>query len=647
MKKKKNFFPTITAKIFLGLLIISSCGINSNKLMIFDENNNEIMIYPDEYYLERFEKLLDLPLSSANVGMLEYSTFLGGSEDDYGIAIVVDDYGCAYITGSTNSTNFPTTSNALNTTHNGQDDLFICKISADGSTLEYSTLLGGTGNDTGVGIVVDGNGYVYITGYTDSVDFPTTLNAINETLIGRKDVFICKINPEGSVLEYSTLIGSTSSDFASDIVVDNFGYVYITGMTLDTDFPTTSGAFSNIFSGGAKIFISKINLDGTALEYSTFFGGPGLDMESSIAIDGLGCVYIVGVTSSEDDFPITTGAFDESFNGGTTDIFVSKLSADGSTLEYSTFLGSTGFDIGTAIAIDNSGCAYITGWVGDSDFPTTLNAYDETFNGEYDAFVCKINDDGTELLYSSYLGGSNSDSANSISLDNFGCVYLIGSTDSGDFPITSNAISDSYKGVNGDVFVCKINGDGSTLEYSTYVGGSNTDYGRSSAIDISGNVYITGSSNSTSDFPTTPNAINETHNGMIDLYIAKIHLISDTEPIATFLANETNIKVGDSVEFTFTGTSGNPPSEFQWNFGDSSNNVTETNPIHQFTSAGNYTVSLTLTDVDGDFDTTFIYIIVSKNGISGYPFNFIIISVVCIAGIPLYRRKFNIEITSK
>ncbi|MCK4272364.1 SBBP repeat-containing protein, partial [bacterium] len=302
--------------------------------------------------------------------------------------------------------------------NNTSTDLDICAISSAGEAmtcylfvepvgdLEWSTFLGGSAHDRAMDIAVDDSGYVYVTGYTYSEDFPTTSGAYQTyNPPPYPSVFVTKFNLAGSGLVYSTFLNSGGADKGYSIAVDDAGYAYVTGYTGSSFFPTTVGAYDVSYNGGTSdIFVTKLNQTGSDLEYSTFLGGgvTGPDQGYAIAIDGSGNAYVTGYTYNS-DFPTTTGAFDRTYNGD-WDAFCTKLNATGSALSYSTFLGGTSLEVGRAIAVDGSGYAYVGGWTQSSGYPTTAGAYDLVFTGVEDAFVTKVGGTGTSLSYSTFLG---------------------------------------------------------------------------------------------------------------------------------------------------------------------------------------------------------------------------------------------------
>ncbi len=390
---------------------------------------------------------------NADGSALVYSTFLGGTYTDAGYAIAVDYFGNAYVTGRTESADFPITPKAFQTSRNGVQDAFVSKLSPDGSSLVYSTFLGGSYNDYGYGIAVDCSGNTYITGSTDSGDFPTTPGAFQTSLKGETDAFVSKLSPDGRALVYSTFLGGSREDKGYGIAVDSTGKAYVTGQTYSTDFPTTSGAFQTSLKGFQDAFVSKLSPDGRALVYSTFLGGSSYAEGFGIAVDRAGNAYITGNTQSA-DFPTTPGVFQSSLKGA-YDAFVSKICPDGRALAYSTFLGGSQKDKGYGIAIDSTGKAYVTGYTNSGDFPTTPGAFQTSLNGVEDAFVSKLSPDGRALVYSTFLGGSSYAEGFGIAVNSTGIACVTGWTDSSDFPATPGAFQTFLKG-HTDAFVSKF-----------------------------------------------------------------------------------------------------------------------------------------------------------------------------------------------
>lgn len=327
---------------------------------------------------------------NATGSALVYSTFLGGSGGGNGNGIKVNSTGNAYVVGTTDSSDFPTTLNAFQTTSGGLRDVTITKLSADGAALVYSTYLGGSEPDIGFDVELDGTGNAYVVGSADSTDFPTTPGAFQTTSSDQGNAFVTKLSTDGTALVYSTYLSGSGGGSGLGVVVDKEGNAYVAGTTISSDFPTTPGAFQTTYGGGAgDAFVTKLNTTGTALIYSTYLGGSIFDSGNAIAVDGAGNAYITGSTNSP-DFPITAGAVQRFYGGGTDDVYVARLDTTGTALSYSTYLGGGNTDVAVGIALDGLSNAYVTGVTSSEDFPTTQRAFQATANGGSDVFVTKL-----------------------------------------------------------------------------------------------------------------------------------------------------------------------------------------------------------------------------------------------------------------
>jgi len=322
---------------------------------------------------------------SADGATLVYASYLGGGNFDYGYGIAVDGAGNAYVTGVTSSNDFPIR-HALQPDSGGVSDAFVVKLSTDGETLVYATYLGGSSTDFGRRIAVDGAGNAYLTGYTESTDFPTR-HALQPDSGGDRDAFVAKLSADGATLVYASYLGGGNYDAGSGIAVDGAGNAYLTGTTASADFPTCQ-ALQPDSGGYADAFVAKLSADGATLVYASYLGGSGGDEGSGIAVDGAGGAHLIGQTGSP-DFP-TRDAIQPA-NGGGNDAFVAKLSADGATLVYSTYLGGSDQEQGAGITVDGAGTAYLTGFTASANFPTREALQpDVGGGGNGDAFIAKI-----------------------------------------------------------------------------------------------------------------------------------------------------------------------------------------------------------------------------------------------------------------
>jgi Beta-propeller repeat len=481
---------------------------------------------------------LVLPVAVSAAAETWYVSYLGGTTYDYGKGIAVDSTGNIYITGYTDSANFPTTLGAYQTTKAGGADAFVAKFSSSGS-LVYSTYLGGSGDkDYGNGIVVDSTGNIYITGYTNSANFPITLGAYQTTKAGSAgtiNAFVAKFSSGGNLVYSTYLGGSGGVDYGNAIAVSDTGNIYITGRTNSADFPTTPSAYQTTYASGNDAYLAEFNSTGN-LVYSTYLGGSGSnDYGNAIAVDGTGNIYITGTTNSA-NFPTTPGVYQTTISG-TGDAFVSKFSSSGS-LVYSTYLGGSGADPGYGIAVDSTGNIYVTGMTSSTNYPGTAGGYQPTHaGGTYDVFVAKFNS-GWNLVYSTYLGGTGNDFGYGIAVDSTGNIYITGYTASTNFPTTPGAYQTANAGGAADGSVTKFDSSGN-LAYSTYLGGSNTDQGNGIAVDNTGNIYIVGQTPST-NFPTTPGAYQTTYGGggtsQMDAFFASM-TIAATPPTYAITAS--------------------------------------------------------------------------------------------------------------
>jgi hypothetical protein len=454
---------------------------------------------------------------------IDFSTFVGGASSDSGRGIDVDAAGNIYVTGQTASADYPTTPGVFDRGYNNNTDVFVTKLDSSGSTIAYSTFIGGSAFDSGNGVAVDESGAAYVAGFSGSLNYPTTPGSFDPTQNGGSDAFVTKLDPTGSTLEYSTYLGGAGFSFegANGIAVDHEGSAYVTGFTGSAAFPTTPGAYDTTKNGtGNDVYVTKLDPAGAALAYSTFLGGTTSDTGNGVAVDGEGRAYVTGFTASA-DFPATPNAHDSSHNGG-NDAFVAGLDRTGSGLEYSTLLGGAGADSGQGIAVAESGKAmWVTGSTASADYPTTSSAHDATYNGNGDAFVASF-DKFSTLTHSTFLGGTASDAGSGIAVDEKGkLAHVTGSTASADYPTAGVADDTSYNG-GGDAFLASLKRSNGELVHSTFLGGTGTDVGIAVAVGADRKrAYVTGSSSSP-DFPSSPGAFDRSYNGAGDVFVASV-----------------------------------------------------------------------------------------------------------------------------
>ncbi len=475
---------------------------------------------PGGYVLDA-RKLVKFQVASYNpnypliIDPLVYSTYVSGSLGEDGEGITVDSAGNAYVTGAVASGDFPTTPGAfqrvLGNAVGGTDpeeDCFVLKLNPSGTALVYSTYLGGDGNDQGNAVVVDAAGNAYIAGKSESKNFPTTPGAyqsapgLTSAGVAILNGFVAKLNPSGTALIYSTYlhkaIGSTI--YATQMIGLGVlgGNAYVAGNAEQTPGIDVSDGFA-----------AEVNATGTALIYSYTLGGSKDDEVENLFLDAGGNAYIAGETSST-DFPVTTGAYQTALGGG-MDGFITKLNPAGTAAIFSTFVGGSGDDTVEDVATDAAGSIYATGQT-TGGFPTTAGAYRTTTFGGVDIYVIKLDSAGAKVVYSTYIGGTNTDHPDALAIDSSGNVILTGDTASTDFPVTPDAFQKTFGGGatgEGDAFILKLNSTGTALMYSSYLGGSGDDYADAIALDSAGNAYITGATAS-SNFPVTAGSFHTT-----------------------------------------------------------------------------------------------------------------------------------------
>ena len=492
---------------------------------------------------------------------LTFSDFIGGSYIDRGWGVAVDPSGNVWVAGETLSPNLPTTSGAIRPKYQGGNyvfgDGFVAEFGNGTTNLKYLTYLGGSGEDAAFAIAVDTNGAAYVTGYTDSPNFPVfPTNAYQHHIQGINlnpqgvypiDAFVTKLNADGKIV-YSTYLGGMGRDVGLAIAVDNLSRAYVTGLTESSNFPTKHalrGFYRNVlvayptnvngvitygvtnylanydggvFQGFGDAFVTRINAQGTGLDYSTFLGGGNENIGQGIAVDASNCAYVVGMTTSA-SFPVTNAIAKNLHNGTNStlipDAFISKLSAEGSNLVYSTYLGAKGKDVATSVAVDSSMNAYVTGFTYSTNFPVTLTNFSQWTNPtnlNSDVFVTRFNPDGsiTNGGYSVVFGGKRNDQGLGIAVDANQFAYIVGFTAShtnfADIPTNApmpagfSATNNSLLAIaSRDVFIVQLDPQGAS-SFAAYLGGPGNDQANGIALDTTSSTnviaYIVGTTSS-------------------------------------------------------------------------------------------------------------------------------------------------------
>lgn len=510
---------------------------------------------------------------------LAFSSFLGGSAAEDENSIATDTAGNVYLAGSTTSSDLPVTAGVVQPAFGGRGsfggDAFVVKYDPRNNKILYTTYLGGTADDNGLGLAVDAAGSAYVVGQTDSKNFPLS-HPLQPSFGGLTyDAFVAKLSPSGDSLVYSSYLGGSGNEIATAVAVDTAGNAFVTGYTFSTNFPTTNG-FQTLFGGRIfDAFLTKINAAGASILYSSFLGGSSYDLATAIAIDNNGGAYITGFTFSP-NFP-TKAALQGTLASGTcggggssslcSDAFVTKfdtLSTGAASLIYSTFLGGNNNDYGNSIAVDDSGAVTLAGNTTSTNFPT-VGPLQASSAGYYDAFIAKLNSSGSALVYATYFGGSGYDEITGLRLDASGAAHIVGTTASQDLPVkaafqtthgggTSALIVKTVAAPSGgssialitlasDAFIGRMASNGSSLVHASFAGGSGDEIGYGIALSPNGSDWFSGSTDST-NFPTH-NAVQSALAGETDLFFASLSgfAISSISPTFGPTAGGTRVTV--------------------------------------------------------------------------------------------------------
>jgi hypothetical protein len=523
--------------------------------VIFQETTKGRVVIPGEY------RLLDAKTAGFAIGaydpslplvidpVISYSTYLGGSGMSAVTGVALDSGGNLYATGWTEALNFPIIG-PMQAANQGGVDAFVVKMNPAGTALVYATYIGGRGDDRGAAIAVDSSGQAHVTGSTASQNFPLA-SPVRSTLGGSKTVFVLKLNSAGNSLIYSTYLGGTAYEVGTAIALDSGGNAYVAGDTQSANFPVLNAARYTL-AGGMDAFVTKLTPAG-ALSFSTYLGGSGNEHAGAIAVDSSGRVYVAGGTSSA-NFPVVTAI--QPANGGNQDAFVTRLSATGSQIQYSTYLGGNGAGVeqANAIAVDGTGNAYAAGTTPSTNFPVTGSAFQPLYKGASDAFVVKINNTGTTLGYSTYLGGTGFDWAAGIRIDSSGNAYVAGYTSSVDFP-QSGSVQSNFGGMY-DAFVTKLNAQGNGISFSTYFGAAGSDTANALATDANGNIFLGGQTSSV-DFPLA-GPIQSSNTGGNTGWLARIGVTAPPAQMPSTVSVAPSAGSGNVAAFTaqFSDTGG-------------------------------------------------------------------------------------------
>jgi gliding motility-associated-like protein len=505
-----------------------------------------------------------------------WSTFLGGAGNYYSRALEILPSGEPIVVGYCDNTH-PITPGAFQTVYGGGTrDVFVSKLSSDGSNLIFSTFLGGNSTDFFGFMEVTPLGEIIVSGQTNSSNFPTSTGASQTTWGGLQDIFISKLNNSGTNLIFSTFLGGNNDEYLSFMEVSPLGEIIVTGSTFSSNFPTTPGAFQTTWGGGLiDVFISKLNSSGTNLVFSTFLGGNSDEVPILLELSTLGDVLVTGQTTSS-NFPTSIGASQTTW-GGQDDVFISKLSSNGSSLIFSTLLGGNDLDRPVFMEVNPLGEIIVAGYTASSNFPITPGAFQTTLGGGIqNIFISKLNNSGTNLIFSTFLGGNSDEYLSFMEVSPLGEIIVVGYTESSNFPTTPGAFQTTWGGIQ-DVFISKLSSNGTNLVFSTFFGGNDADSPVFIEVNPLGGIIVAGYTAS-SNFPTTPGAFQTTWGGgLIDVFISKLNSSGTNLIFSTFWGGNGSeylsfMEVNPLEEIMvvgYTGSSNFPttPGAFQTNWG--------------------------------------------------------------------------------
>jgi hypothetical protein len=481
---------------------------------------------------------------------LGWATYFGGTDFDASYGLKVDGIGNVYIFGETQSSASIATTGAYQTTYGGSRDAFLAKFDTTGNLL-WATYFGGSGTEQGRGLAIDDTGNIYVTGATLSSSGIATSGAHQITYGGGRDAFLVKFNSAGTLL-WGTYFGGSNYDDGSGVCVDTLGNVYVTGYTSSSAGISTSGAYQTILAGSSDAFLAKFTSNGI-IQWSTYYGGSSADNGISISCDNSGKIYLFGATNSTSGIA-TIGAHQTTAGGGGDDAFLARFDASG-VLQWATYYGGSGYDVGISVSADNSGKINICGYTGSTTGIATSGAYQTTFGGSQDAFLARFDSSGA-LQWGTYFGASAADAGGGMSDDIFGNIYLTGNTQSTFGIATPGAYQTTHGGGVGNDAYLAVFSDSGALRYSTYFGGSGDEYGYGIGIDAVGNIYLSGQTKSTSGISST-GAYQGTHGDgglYFDAFLARLNFCSIpsiASPTSSF-----SLCVGETVALIHTTVGG-------------------------------------------------------------------------------------------
>lgn len=467
---------------------------------------------------------------------LHWGTYLGGQAEQSITALEVLASGAVVVAGVTESLDYPTVPGAFQPSYSGGVDGFVSVLAPDGSTLLHSTLLAGAGDDRIVGLGVAPGGSIVVAGDTTSLDFPTTPGAFDRTFEGSSDAFVARLSSDLTTLEWSTLIGGSLRDAAGGMALRANGNSVLVGATRGAGFPVTSGAFDPIYNGGqfaGDAFALELAADGASVVWGTYLGSTGVEFAERVALDSNGWVTLSGM-AYDASFPTTAGAFDRSFDGG-EEPFIARLDAQGATLLFSTFLGGAAEDTVLALVVRADGATLIGGRTTDAAWPLTAHAHDRHFKGPSEGFLALLSPAGDSLWHSSFVGGGEDDAVTALHIDASAQVVVGAQTLSSDLPTTPGAYDrsfhDSLGGNELDAYLLRMKADLSGYDYATYFGGRNPERLIAIDSDSQGVLLLAGTTNGP-NLPTTSNAFQPAWNitALSEGFVARLELL--LHPIA-------------------------------------------------------------------------------------------------------------------